>query len=372
MAVPRVFISSTCYDLAEVRDTLLEFTMSYGFEPVLSERGDIFYHPDIHTHDSCINEVSNCQLFILIIGGRFGGAYKADTSKSIVNAEYAAAREAKIPVFTFVKRNVHSDHFVFQQNKQNKDITYPSIENKAHASNIFTFIDYVRQSPVNNGYFHFEFAREITDLLRKQWSGMFHDFLVERKNANQMTVATDLLKNISVAGEKVEELVKSLYRHVDVAGAKDQIEIVEKRAEARQFFQEIMQMSEELGKILMLTSYEKLVNAPKKGKWYEYIADATDGTIVVVPAPPTEDPNYNNKVIFIDYKHIGVVVMVAFDDESDESNKINARSKKQQIRFNIIKQMSDKELDEVIRSLNFGAMMVMSAPSATTYIEHDY
>ena len=54
----------------------------------LHDRGDVFYHPDIHTHDSCLNEIGN-QLFILIIGGRFGGKYVADPDKSIVKADLA-------------------------------------------------------------------------------------------------------------------------------------------------------------------------------------------------------------------------------------------------------------------------------------------
>ena len=100
MAIPRVFISSTCYDLSEVRDTLVTFIQSFGFEDTLSERGDVFYHPDLHTDKACMREISNCHLLILIIGGRFGGTYITDTSKSIVNAEYEAARQLKIPVFT--------------------------------------------------------------------------------------------------------------------------------------------------------------------------------------------------------------------------------------------------------------------------------
>jgi hypothetical protein len=73
MAVPRVFISSTCYDLDAIRDSLRSFIESVGFDPCLSDRGDVFYHPDLHTHDSCINEIGNCHLFVLLIGGRFGG-----------------------------------------------------------------------------------------------------------------------------------------------------------------------------------------------------------------------------------------------------------------------------------------------------------
>ena len=43
MAVPRVFISSTCYDLQEIRFQLRRFIQDIGYEPVMSEFGDIFY-----------------------------------------------------------------------------------------------------------------------------------------------------------------------------------------------------------------------------------------------------------------------------------------------------------------------------------------
>ena len=74
----------------------------------------MFYHPDLHTHDSCINEIGNCHLFVLLIGGRFGGTYVTDPAKSIVNAEFTAARERNVPVFTFVRRDVLDDHRLYQ------------------------------------------------------------------------------------------------------------------------------------------------------------------------------------------------------------------------------------------------------------------
>lgn len=281
MANPRVFISSTCYDLSEVRDSLVEFIRSFGFEPVLSDRGDVFYHPDIHTHDSCLNEVGNCQLLILLIGGRFGGSYRADPNKSIVNAEYAAARDRKIPVFTFVKRSVHSDHSVYGKNKNNKalsEIVFPSIDNNKNAKQIFEFIDEVRHAKVNNGFFPFDFAREIADLLRKQWSGMFFEFLQQRSVAEQMQTTTNLLKSISTAGEKVEELVKRLYQHVDSDGAAQSIADVEQKAITRQFFEQCFQIT----KFASFGNPNRVnlsIRPADFKTWYEYFAAATGGKI---------------------------------------------------------------------------------------------
>lgn len=347
MANPRVFISSTCYDLAEVRNSLVEFILSFGFEPVLSERGDVFYHPDIHTHDSCINEVSNCQLFIPIIGGRFGDAYKADRSKSIVNAEYAAARENKIPVFTFVKKPVYSDHFVYQKNKSNLDIVFPSIENNEHAANIFQFIDDVRLSFVNNGFFPFEVTSEITDLLRKQWSGMFYKFLSERTKENELSVATNLLQNISVAGEKVEELVKSLYRYLDERGAEKMISSVEERATVRRFYEEAFTAQVRIH--VKGDFANALINNPKEGKWYEYFATATGGDVKERLLPAANDLYRNHEFIVIEWRNFIEVI----DDLSDKNSPKTKWSIDQQGRFEVIKMMGGSELKDIVENLEF-------------------
>ena len=41
MAKPRVFVSSTYYDLKHIRDRPEAFIESFGYEPVLFESGDI-------------------------------------------------------------------------------------------------------------------------------------------------------------------------------------------------------------------------------------------------------------------------------------------------------------------------------------------
>lgn len=242
MAAPRVFISSTCFDFAEVRDSLISFCQGFGFDVVLSEKGDVFYHPDLHTHESCVNEISNCQLFILIIGGRFGGKYRVDPQKSITNAEYISAKELGIPVFTFVKETVLADHHVFQKNKDkkfSKEIEYPSIENQNYAENIFEFIDAVRSSNVNNGFFPFRYAKELHENLRKQWAAMFFDFLSKREVSNQLKSTSESITNLSIASKKIEELIKQIYRQVDSAGAEESILAIDEESEASKFFERV-------------------------------------------------------------------------------------------------------------------------------------
>lgn len=241
MAAPRVFLSSTCYDLGEVRDSLFSFIESYCYQPILSDRGDVFYHPDLHTHTSCTNEIENCELFVLIIGGRFGGKHIVNKDKSIVNAEYSAAKALGIPVFTFVKRDVYEDHRVYERNKSNKalvkEIVFPSMEKQEYAANIFEFINDVRLAPVNNGLFPFDYARDIRDNLGKQWAGLLFDFLNKRSKEKEIKSINHLLDNLSLAGKKTEELIENIYKHLDKVNAPQVIKRIDEEVEAAKFFQ---------------------------------------------------------------------------------------------------------------------------------------
>lgn len=67
MPTPRIFVSSTCYDLKYIRENLKFFIRNLGYEPILSEEGNVFYDPSLHVQDACLAEVPSCQVLLLII-----------------------------------------------------------------------------------------------------------------------------------------------------------------------------------------------------------------------------------------------------------------------------------------------------------------
>lgn len=205
MAIPRVFVSSTCYDLKYIRENLKYFINSMGYESILSEDGDVFYDPDMHTHEACLSEVQNCQIFVLIIGGRYGGDYLKE-NKSITNKEYEEAIKCKIPVFALIERNVWNDHFVYQKNRQNENvdsIIYPNVDN----TKIFSFIDEVRKNENNNAIYPFGDFRDIEDYLKKQWAGLLYNFLMNNIETKKVR---DLFEEIHSATEKIEYYTKQV------------------------------------------------------------------------------------------------------------------------------------------------------------------
>lgn len=221
MAAPRVFVSSTCYDLKYIRENLKYFIRTLGYEPVLSEEGNVFYNPTMHTHDACIAEVPNTQIFVLIIGGRFGGDFKGE-KHSITNAEYKEAVRLGIPVFALVEQQVYSDHYVFGKNRK-VDLTnfvFPSVDD----IRIFQFIDDVRKNSINNAIVPFRDFADIESYLRQQWAGMMYAYLTTENESKRLSRTLTGLEEVN---SRIELISKKILESVGTERSKVEVELYE-------------------------------------------------------------------------------------------------------------------------------------------------
>ena len=89
---PTVFVSSTCYDLKQVREDIKDFfEKDYGFEAMLSEFDSFPIDPCIGTFENCLSNVdTRADFFVLIVGTRYG--YVTEQGKSITNLDSAIYR----------------------------------------------------------------------------------------------------------------------------------------------------------------------------------------------------------------------------------------------------------------------------------------
>lgn len=71
MAIPKIFISSTCYDLKQIRNDLYNFIESYGYQAVLSEKNTVPYNTTDDLESDCYAEINNCDIVVGILGGAF-------------------------------------------------------------------------------------------------------------------------------------------------------------------------------------------------------------------------------------------------------------------------------------------------------------
>jgi hypothetical protein len=202
MPIPRVFVSSTCYDLHYIRDSLGLFIKNMGFDPVLSEKGNVYYDPSMHVQDSLLAEVANCQLFVLVIGGRFGNKFK-NKPESIVNHEYRKAIEEKIPVFAVVEAPVYSEYRLYLRNKENSEVNSKIIYSEVDSSKIFEFMHEVSGNSFNNALVPFSNVNELESYLRQQWAGLMFDLLSKKTTYEREAEIFETLSHVEFLAKQI-------------------------------------------------------------------------------------------------------------------------------------------------------------------------
>ena len=239
MPAPKVFISSTCYNLSMAREQLRSFLLKLGYEPVMSEYSDVLYDPRTHTHTSCLQEVPNADLFIVLIGSRFGGtivpeALNSIDIESLVNSsfdvtildnpeklsitqlEVLKAIDSSVPVFAFIDEKVMHDHHVYQKNKELVDkIHFPSIDKPESARYIFEFINFLTHRNKGNSVISFRRVEDIEIHLRKQWSSLFQRLLREQRDHIQEE------KKLFSISEQIEDLKTAIISTIGNAQNRD-------------------------------------------------------------------------------------------------------------------------------------------------------
>lgn len=228
MPSPKIFVSSTCYDLSMAREQIRSFLNKLGYEPIMSEYSDVLYDPRTHTHTSCLQEIHNADMVIMLIGSRFGGKIIPEAlsnidfeniSKSscdiavlenieklsVTQLETLKAIDSGIPVFAFVDDKVMHDHFVYQKNKELVgQINFPSIDKAETAKYIFEFINFLNHRNFGNSVIPFKKLEDIENHLRKQWASLFQKLLREERDKVKEE------KRMFSISEQIEELKTAL------------------------------------------------------------------------------------------------------------------------------------------------------------------
>jgi len=216
MAKPRIFVSSTYYDLKHIRSSLDVFISTLGYEPILSEKGDIAYSPDQPLDESCYREAQSADIFVLIIGGRYGSAASSEDHasaenesrrryESITKQEYKAALQEDIPIYILVESGVYGEYQTFRKNRDNATIEYAHVD----SINVFEMLDEILRQKQNNPVKSFDRYSDMESWLRDQWAGLFRE-LLNRRNSQ-----TQLAGLASQVGE-MSEVNKTLRRYIEM------------------------------------------------------------------------------------------------------------------------------------------------------------
>lgn len=201
MARPRIFISSTFFDMRTLRDDMDRFVRDHGYEPVRHERGHISYGAEERPEHYAFREIDLCDILICIIGGKYGTS-ASDGSGSITQKELRTALERGKQVYIFIDSNVYHEYRFFLANKGSISTKYTAVDNpKVHE-----FIEEIHAATKGNPIFTFSVSSEIMQLLQEQWAGLFQRLLQENAAKQQTALIEELQRSLATVGQLVHFL----------------------------------------------------------------------------------------------------------------------------------------------------------------------
>ena len=164
-----MFVSSTGYDLGQLRLDIREFAISMGFEPILSETQSFPVNPSQTTLENCLEAVRNrADIFVLVVGARYGSL--ADSGKSITNLEFEEARQKGTPKYVFVLDSILTMLPIWKANP------HADFHQQVDTPLLFKFVSELRDSG-DTWVFPFSNAQQIITTMRAQLSFLFSDGL---------------------------------------------------------------------------------------------------------------------------------------------------------------------------------------------------
>lgn len=203
MARPRVFVSSTYYDLRVLRADIGRFLRDLGYEPVLFEQGHVPYGKDNALEDYCYKELASCDIVINIIGGKFGTRSRGAES-SVTQKELKKAIEAGKQVYIFIEKGVLSEFRTWQSNKTLKDFVPTAVNDLK----IYSFIEEIFALPSGNPVEGFETSEDIVRFLKEQFAGLFQRLLQEKTREKESSVVESLAATVATLNHLVTFLTE--------------------------------------------------------------------------------------------------------------------------------------------------------------------
>lgn len=195
MSRTKIFVSSTFFDLAQVREDIRTTILQLGHEPLLNEYPSFPVSPNVDTIENCKKAVRSSDLFILIIGGR-RGSLDPLSGKSVTNVEYEAAIQAGIDCFVFVTEQVMT---LLEVWKKTPDADFTAF---VDSPRVFEFVSGI--STAQRWIFSFKRASEIAEILRNQLSGFLKE-LLQRRREGKLDPMRDFLAETAKAQQLAQD-----------------------------------------------------------------------------------------------------------------------------------------------------------------------
>jgi len=245
---------------------------------VLSEYGGVGYLNPTTAAESALATVQQCQMMVLIIGKRYGTIFKDGVS--VTHNEMRKARELRIPIITFIDKEVLAYKKIYDANRSIPLKDFPGMDQPA---NTFLLVEEVMTAPFYNGLIAFGSVNDAKQSLKLQIANFVGDRLTEVITPLKVEVqdirsdVKTLLHKLSAADDRTggaflktmrfllddtnaryRQFVVQLFGNIDVA--------VKNLMEARTFDEVLARASAKLEIVDDDTQFKALVESNRKGE----------------------------------------------------------------------------------------------------------
>ncbi len=102
----KILVSSSVFGYEELLESTYALLESFGYEVLMSHKGTMPVNPDESALESCLDAVSQCDVFLGIILPRYGSGIEEPGSHSITHREFIKAIELNKPRWFLVHEHV--------------------------------------------------------------------------------------------------------------------------------------------------------------------------------------------------------------------------------------------------------------------------
>ncbi|CAN7380921.1 DUF4062 domain-containing protein [Massilia sp. LjRoot122] len=236
----RIFLSSTTYDLYDVRAFVIHELEKDGHEVVYHENATFPVHFG-HSHDECLEAVKKCDVVVCIVDRRYGGRYKGigapyitnqtieirqhDESGRVLNKEITipveqlsiswceliTAFEHKMPVMTFARKRMLDEKETRRRNQNVTDFLPAYVEN----NRVFDFVDWITKQQRSNWVAAFDSIVDLRSMLLRWSAAVKNEFVVNREAKDDVHSRASHIA-ILVEGELDRKFVRGLVQKLNL------------------------------------------------------------------------------------------------------------------------------------------------------------
>jgi len=217
-SAPSVFISSTVYDLRDLRSALVHVLRSQGVLAYASEATEFAIHGDRSAVDECFNRIRTSNYYVLIIGGRKGGIL--EDGQSITRHEYKVAAESfmatgKPVLWMFVRKEI-----LLALAGGDEVRSWAGIDDPGHLAEFIDEVRHPADSRIPNWLSEFNEVSEVIDkvmgnlnLGRNLWESFVRHAIISELTAN-LSLVTSRLGTTAVPRHRTMQSVRG--NHADM------------------------------------------------------------------------------------------------------------------------------------------------------------